>query len=661
MKPLEGIRILSMEQAAALPFATRHLADLGAEVIRVQSHKRPLGVLQEIHYYRNKKMIGLDLSHPEGPEVFRQLSDGVDIVAHNFTPRVMRKYGLDFDSLSSRNKNLIYCAVTGFGTTGPWADRPLFGPGAEAMSGQNSMIGEPGALTPGRPGTITYADNVCGLYLLFAVLGALEKRQKSSGSQHVEVSLYETGVAHIGCVLAERAAGAEIPEPIGTSEIAVSDVAEVLRDTRKWRRGCFVPTPQGLTSAPVWGGGADVWVADSVGQHNRATLQDIAQMSPDQINKLCENDVVGEVPLDFSISPKSDIQKAIERGMLDRIDPDFENWKQLQQEPLTPTWSFTGTYKAPFNRCVVEVSGSVAVAQASRQFAALGWKVIRVGSPVKRDYRWGQGKGAANAYLDYGKIETDKTLTELVEQADIVIGDERVAAVQGPGVVLVISGWGMGDPRSWDDLELQATSGFMSVTGEYDQPPQQLPPYAAEMTGGLAAAATAMAAYMECNRVGHSIRIDFALADVLTTFVQSETGRYASTGEVAGRESRVKYALRMVPTADGFLYCAPGAVMNVAMDGVAKLTGEDRLADERFSTAEGRMDNWDEYVGLMVGAFASHSAAFWFAEAEKLHLTFALVQFVDDLLSCPQLHDRGLLIDSKGTRFPLSGFRIEKN
>ena len=130
---------------------------------------------------------------------------------------------------------------------------------------------------------------------------------------------------------------------------------------------------------------------------------------------------------------------------------------------------------------------------------------------------------------------------------------------------------------------------------------------------------------------------------------------------MAGRESRVKYALRMVPTADGFLYCAPGAVMNVAMDGVAKLTGEDRLADERFSTAEGRMDNWDEYVGLMIGAFASHSAAFWLAEAEKLHLTFALVQFVDDLLSCPQLHDRGLLIDSKGTRFPLSGFRIEKN
>ena len=661
MKPLEGIRILSMEQAAALPFATRHLADLGADVIRVQSHKRPVGVLQEIHYYRNKKMVGLDLSHPDGPEAFRQIADGVDIVAHNFTPRVMRKYGLDFDSLSGRNKNLIYCAVTGFGTTGPWADRPLFGPGAEAMSGQNSMIGEPGALTPGRPGTITYADNVCGLYLLFAVLGALEKRRRSSGPQHVEVSLYETGVTHIGCVVAERSIGAEEPCPIGTSKVSVSDIAAVLRDARKWRRGCFVPNPHGLTSAPVWGGGADVWVAESVGQHNHFALREIARMPSHQINKLYENDVVGEVPLDFSIRPIVDIDTAIKRGMLDRIDPDFENWKSLKDQPINRTWSFTGKYKGASNRCVVEVSGSVAVAQAGRQFAALGWKVIRVGSPEKRDYRWGKGTDAANTYLDYGKIETDKTLLELVEQADIIIGDERVAELQGPGVVLVISGWGIGYTRSWDDLELQATSGFMSVTGEHDQMPQQLPPYAAEMTGGLAAAATAMAAYLECSRVGQSIRIDFALADVLTTFVQSEIGRYASTGEVPGRESRVKYALRMVPTADGFLYCAPGAVMNVAMDGVAKLTGEQRLAEERFSTAEGRMDNWEEYVDLMVGAFSTRPAEHWFLEAERLHLTFALVQFVDDLLNCPQLIDRGLIIDSTGTRFPVSGFRIENN
>ena len=153
MKPLTGIRVLAMEQAAALPFCTRHLADLGADVYRVQSHNRPVGALQDVGYLRNKKTIGLDLARPDGAEVFRDLAQGCDVVAHNFTPRVMRKFGIDFDALARVNPRIVYCSVTGFGATGPFGDKPLFGPGAEAMSGQNAMMGEPGARIPSRPGT----------------------------------------------------------------------------------------------------------------------------------------------------------------------------------------------------------------------------------------------------------------------------------------------------------------------------------------------------------------------------------------------------------------------------------------------------------------------------------------------------------------------------
>jgi crotonobetainyl-CoA:carnitine CoA-transferase CaiB-like acyl-CoA transferase len=148
-QPLQGIRILSMEQVVALPFATRHLADLGAEVIRVQSHKRFTGAGAVGSLFRNKSLLGLDLAAPHGPEIFLKLAAACDVVAHNFTPCVMRKYGIDYDGVKAHNERIIYCSVTGYGTTGPWRDRPLFGPGAEALSGLNVMIGHPDALTPG--------------------------------------------------------------------------------------------------------------------------------------------------------------------------------------------------------------------------------------------------------------------------------------------------------------------------------------------------------------------------------------------------------------------------------------------------------------------------------------------------------------------------------
>lgn len=207
-RPLEGIRVLSMEQAAALPYATRHLADLGADVIRVASPKRPAGGLDNVELVRSKRQLALDLDSPGGPEAFRRVAAGCDVVAHNFTPRVMRKYGIDPGTLRAADPALVYLSLTGAGTTGPWADRPLFGPGAEAASGHAMLIGDRDGW-PGRPGTVTYADNTCGLYALLAVLAALEERGRTGKGTHVDVSLYETAVSALGPVFAELALGAE--------------------------------------------------------------------------------------------------------------------------------------------------------------------------------------------------------------------------------------------------------------------------------------------------------------------------------------------------------------------------------------------------------------------------------------------------------------------
>ncbi|HJM88602.1 MAG TPA: CoA transferase [Dehalococcoidia bacterium] len=218
--PMAGMRVLSMEQAAALPFATRHFADLGAEVIRMQSHRRGPGAVLDAIGTRNKLQLALDLSVPGGSEAFLAVADNCDVVAHNFTPRVVRKFGIDYEAVKALKDDVIYVSLTGFGTTGPWGERPLFGPGAEAMSGQNLLIGTQGGFSPGRPGTITYADNICGLNTAFAVLAALDERDRTGSGQHIDVTLYETAVSQIGVAVTERAFGAPLPERVGNHDHA---------------------------------------------------------------------------------------------------------------------------------------------------------------------------------------------------------------------------------------------------------------------------------------------------------------------------------------------------------------------------------------------------------------------------------------------------------
>ena len=214
--PLSGVRILAMEQAVALPVATRHLADMGAEIIRVQSQARRAGGLVEIDLTRNKRQLALDLSLPGAPEAFLRVAANCDVVAHNYTPRVVRKFGIDYAAVRRVNPSVIYLSLTGFGTTGPWGERPLFGPGAEAVSGHNLLIGERDGW-PGRPGTIVYADTTCGLNAAFAIIAALEERERTGAGQHIDISLYETSVSQLGPVIVEAQLGA-MPERAGNGD-----------------------------------------------------------------------------------------------------------------------------------------------------------------------------------------------------------------------------------------------------------------------------------------------------------------------------------------------------------------------------------------------------------------------------------------------------------
>ena len=215
--PLAGIRVLALEQAVALPVGTRHLADMGADVIRVQSHVRSPRSSTEIDLTRNKRQLALDLSVPGAVEAFLRVASQCDVLAHNFTPRVVRRFGIAYEDVRQVNPDVIYVSLTGFGTTGQWGERPLFGPGAEAVSGHNMLIGEPDSW-PGRPGTIVYADSTCGLNAAFAVVAALDRRERTGDGQHIDISLYETSVAQLGPVMAEAQLGA-IPTRVGNADV----------------------------------------------------------------------------------------------------------------------------------------------------------------------------------------------------------------------------------------------------------------------------------------------------------------------------------------------------------------------------------------------------------------------------------------------------------
>jgi crotonobetainyl-CoA:carnitine CoA-transferase CaiB-like acyl-CoA transferase len=337
----------------------------------------------------------------------------------------------------------------------------------------------------------------------------------------------------------------------------------------------------------------------------------------------------------------------------------------------------------------LDVSCGVGAAYAAKLLAELDWDVVKYeppgGDPLRaRVSRWGGGAGGAFAFVNQGKRGVSEVpadlLAELAAAADVVLGDfsppgltvagldAQAADKLVPGQAVVsVSPFGLTMPKaSWaaSDLVVQAASGLLYMTGEWDQPPLQMAPDQAALLGGVTGASAATIAARLGRRTGTVQYADIAMVEAMASFAYSSVSQYVHRGEVTAREQRIKAGLRMVPARDRFVYCAPGAVAAMRMDGIAELLDEPRLAAERFQTAEGRMQNWDEFVALFAPPFRTRTAQEWFERAEAMHMTFALVQTVDDLFACPQLGARGLLRDVPGPggitlRLPGRPFRTD--
>lgn len=223
--PLQGVRVLDLSWVLAGPFATMVLNDLGAEVIKVEQPGRgdiargngPF--IDGLSSYflslnRGKKSITLDLTRKEGKDIFLKLVGQADVVVENFIPGTMKRLGLDYDVLRQHNPRLIYAACSGFGQTGPYAQKPAFDVIVQAMGGIMSITGEPDG-PPIRPGA-SVGDIAAGLFLCIGILAALQERTRSGQGQMVDIGMLDCQVAITENAFARYFATGEIPGPLGT-------------------------------------------------------------------------------------------------------------------------------------------------------------------------------------------------------------------------------------------------------------------------------------------------------------------------------------------------------------------------------------------------------------------------------------------------------------
>ncbi|MET0600316.1 MAG: CaiB/BaiF CoA-transferase family protein [Mesorhizobium sp.] len=209
--PLKGVRVVEMARILAGPWAGQILADLGADVVKVESpeggddtrHWGPPFLtgsegenLSAAYYHacnRGKRSAAIDFSTPEGADAVRRLAAGADVFIENFKLDGLKKYGLDYESLKPVNPRLVYCSITGFGQTGPYAARPGYDFIIQGMSGMMSITGAPGG-EPQKAG-VAVADLFTGLYAVIAIQAALRHAEATGEGQWIDMALYDAQVA----------------------------------------------------------------------------------------------------------------------------------------------------------------------------------------------------------------------------------------------------------------------------------------------------------------------------------------------------------------------------------------------------------------------------------------------------------------------------------
>ena len=232
---LDGIRVLDLTNVLAGPFATLHLALLGAEVVKIENPRdgdlaRKLGILAELNdqlmgtsylaQNANKKSVTLNTKTPEGKDILKRLVKTADVLVENFRPDVMERLGLGYPVLAAINPGLVYCAISGFGQTGPDALKPAYDQIIQGLSGVMAVNGDE-RLNPLRTG-FPVCDTVGGLNAAFAIVAALYHRERTGQGQLVDVALLDSIMPLMGWVAANLLIGKQEPVPMGNDNFTAA-------------------------------------------------------------------------------------------------------------------------------------------------------------------------------------------------------------------------------------------------------------------------------------------------------------------------------------------------------------------------------------------------------------------------------------------------------
>ena len=351
---LAGVKVLDLSRVLAGPWATQILADLGAEVFKIENPKGgddtrvwgPPFVDDEVNnrrdaaYYtcanRNKESVCIDLSKPDGAELIKRLAAEADILVENFKVGGLKKYGLDYDSIKEVNPRIVYCSVTGFSQSGPYAHRPGYDFLLQGMGGLMSITGNSDESEPGEPlkAGVAVCDLFTGMYAAVAILAALNHQRVTGEGQHLDCSLMASQVAMLANQGASFLIGGQVPKQMGNKHpsvvpyqvfpVADGHVIITCGNDRQFAAMCKEIAPPGFAEDPRF-------ATNEMRILNRDALESeiikfLSCFTRSEILMLLENCGVPAGPIN-SISDVFDDPQVQEMGM--RIDLDRKDGQKI--------------------------------------------------------------------------------------------------------------------------------------------------------------------------------------------------------------------------------------------------------------------------------------------------------------------------------------------